>query len=220
MKTESGKYGELPFELGIFEVECKEMMFYQDMPIKMKKPSTYLRLEERLQCFTPIIDASVNDFGLEFGVSELRESYIYISAKRLFQTPGHSFNRPGWHSDGFMTNDINYIWCDKDPTIFNKSDFNLPLDDLLSMEAMGKQALPENDVKYKENQLLRLNQFNVHKVAPVTSIGLRTFLKISFSREKYNLIGNTHNYLLEYDWDMKERSSSRNMPQSNLKPTI
>lgn len=33
------KYGQLPKSLGIFEVECKEMMFYQYMPIKLQYDS-------------------------------------------------------------------------------------------------------------------------------------------------------------------------------------
>lgn len=45
--------------------------------------------------------------------------------------PNCSFNRMGYHSDGFLTDDINYIWCDNNPTIFNISAFNLTLDENL-----------------------------------------------------------------------------------------
>ena len=106
------------------------------------------------------------------------------------------------------------MWCDKYPTIFNKTDFDLPLDDLLSMEEMDKQAMPFNDVQYNDKQLLRLTQFNIHKVAPITKGGMRAFLKVSISKDKYDLIGNSHNYLLDYDWQMKERKQERNIPQS------
>jgi hypothetical protein len=130
--------------------------------------------------------------------------------------PNCSFNRTGWHSDGFLTDDINYIWCDKYPTIFNRTEFHLPLDDLLSIEVMEKQAIPFNNYSYRENQLLRLNQYNIHKVAPVTEVGMRTFLKLSFSKDKYDLIGNSHNYLIDYNWEMKNRKEHRNIPQSIL----
>lgn len=30
------KYGELPNDLGIHQLECDEMMFYQYLPIKLK----------------------------------------------------------------------------------------------------------------------------------------------------------------------------------------
>jgi hypothetical protein len=81
---------------------------------------------------------------------------------------------------------------------------------------MEKQAIPFNNYSYRENQLLRLNQYNIHKVAPVTEVGMRTFLKLSFSKDKYDLIGNSHNYLIDYNWEMKNRKEHRNIPQSIL----
>lgn len=207
------RYGELPKELGIFEVEAKEMMFYQYLPIKMPNETQPI-YEQRLKCFDALVGAICCDYIGEFGLDNYVNSYVYLTAKHLYQMPNCSFNRTGWHSDGFLTDDINYIWCDKYPTIFNKTDFDLPLDDLLSMEEMEKQAMPFNDVTYKENQLLRLNQFNIHKVAAITKGGMRTFLKVSISKDKYDLIGNSHNYLLNYDWKMKQRKEARNIPQS------
>lgn len=207
------RYGELPKELGIFEVEAKEMMFYQYLPIKMPNETQPI-YEQRLKCFDALVGAICCDYIGEFGLDNYVNSYVYLTAKFLYQMPNCSFNRTGWHSDGFLTDDINYIWCDKYPTIFNKTAFNLPLDDLLSMEEMEKQAMPFNDVTYKENQLLRLNQFNIHKVAPIKAGGMRTFLKVSISKDKYDLIGNSHNYLFNYDWEMKQRKEARNIPQS------
>jgi hypothetical protein len=84
------------------------------------------------------------------------------------------------------------------------------------MEEMEKQAMPFHNVTYGENRLLRLNQYNIHKVASVTEVGMRTFLKLSFSKDKYDLIGNSHNYLIDYNWEMKNRKEHRNIPQSIL----
>lgn len=210
------KYGELPKQLGIIKVKCDEMMFYQYLPIKLRNGG-YGEIdgEPRLGCFNELIFKIIDDFIVEFGADEFIDSYIYVTAKHMYQLPNTSFNRMGWHSDGFLTNDINYIWCDKYPTIFNKSEFELTLDDTISMGEMEKQSLEINDVTYSENELLRLNQYNIHKVAPVLQGGMRTFLKVSFSKDKYDLIGNSHNHLLNYKWDMKERKEERNIPQSN-----
>lgn len=211
------KYGQLPTELGIFEVECKEMMFYQYLPIKMKQGN--IKYEKRLNCFKPIIDECIKDFINTFGNNQYQKSYIYITAKYLFQQPNCSFNREGWHSDGFLTNDINYIWCDNNPTIFNTSKFILSENDTNSLTEMEQQANPINNITYKKNQLLRLNQFNIHKVAPIKSNTMRTFLKVSFSTDKYNLIGNSHNYNINYKWKMKPRKTQRNIPQSKISET-
>jgi len=209
------RYGELPKPLGIFEVECNEMMFYQYLPIKLREQAQPV-YENRLKCFDKLVGAICCDYIGEFGLDNYVNSYVYLTAKHLYQMPNCSFNRTGWHSDGFLTDDINYIWCDKYPTIFNRTEFHLPLDDLLSIEVMEKQAIPFNNYSYRENQLLRLNQYNIHKVAPVTEVGMRTFLKLSFSKDKYDLIGNSHNYLIDYNWEMKNRKEHRNIPQSIL----
>ena len=208
------KYGTLPKEIGLFEVACKEMMFYQYLPIKLIG-QTELKTEERLKCFDKIIGTASCDFIGVFGLDMYVESYVYLTAKYLYHKTGCSFNRPGYHSDGFMTDDINYVWCDSQPTIFNSSNFSLSMDDSGSLVEMEEQAMIENEVSYPVNSLLRLNQFNIHKVSEKNNEGVRAFLKISFSKDKYDLLGNSHNYLLDYDWQMKERKSERNIPQSS-----
>lgn len=207
------RYGERPKSLGQHIVKCNEMMFYQYMPIKFPS-NTYPVVEARLSCFEKLLGTIVCDFIGEYGLNAFVDSYVYLTAKHLFQSPGCPFNRPGYHSDGFMTKDINYIWSDRQPTVFNDSEFKLSMDDSLSMREMEDQALPENDFTFPENTLLRLNQFNIHKVAEVDTASLRTFLKISFSADKYDLIGNAHNYLIDYNWDMRPRREQRNIPQS------
>ena len=205
------KYGDLPLSLGIHKIQCSEMMFYQYLPIKMAG-ATYLKIEPRLEVFKEIIGISCCDFigrnGLDYYVS----SYVYLTAKYLYQQAGYSFNRLGYHSDGFMTDDINYIWCDKDPTVFNTSQYALTQHHEFSLTEMDLQSLQEKEVRYAEYELLRLDQFNIHKVADVKTAGMRAFFKLSISKERYNLIGNSHNYELEYSWEMHPREETRNHP--------
>lgn len=206
-------YGSPPVLIENFDINCKEMMFYQDMPIKLVKG--YIRYEQRLDIFSDIIKTSCEDYleNINYGYAG---SYIYVSIKNLFQPANQSYNRPGWHSDGFGSDDINYIWSDRFPTVFNTSKFNLSNDDKKSMREMEEQALPENDIVYPEGSLLRLDQYNIHKVATNTPASMRTFVKVTFSKNKFNLLGNTHNYLLDYDWEMKPRGLDRNIPTQNV----
>lgn len=208
------EYGELPTKLGDFKIDCEEMMFYQYLPIKMIGDVNPI-YETRLKIFDKLVGAVCCDYIGEFGLDNYINSYLFLTSKFMYQPPNSSFNRMGWHSDGFLTDDINYVWCDKYPTTFNSSKFNLTLNDLISMGEMDEQALFENDIIYEENQLLRLNQYNIHKVSEITEGGMRTFVKLSFSKDKYDLIGNSHNYELDYNWEMKERKIERNIPQSN-----
>lgn len=205
------KYGELPISLGIHKVDCKEMMFYQYLPIKLSGQSEP-KAEDRLLCFSQLVGICNCDYIGKNGLNAYVEANVYLTAKHLYAKPGCPINRPGYHSDGFMTDDINYIWCDVYPTVFNTSPYSLTQHHEHSLSEMEEQSLVENEVRYKEYELLRLNQFNIHKVAEVERLCIRTFFKLSFSTEKYNLIGNSRNYLLNYDWPMKERQETRNHP--------
>lgn len=208
-------YGELPKVIDSIEVNVKEMMFYQDMLIKHQRSTKFL-IEKRLDIFLPIIDSAVSDFIYNYGMERYLNSYVYLSAKHLFQPKQEPFNRPGWHTDGFMSDDITYVWSNKNPTVFNHSQFTLTQDHALSIKEMEGQAKPEKNLTYLENTVLRLTQYNVHKVAEVEHSGMRAFVKVSISKDKFDLIGNTHNYELSYDWEMKPRNIERNVPQSNV----
>lgn len=209
------KYGQHPIQLGTLNVNCKEMMFYQYLPIKLGD-SLRPMFEERLNCFTEIIEVITDNYIRTFGWEDYCKSYVYLTARHLYQEPGMSFNRPGYHSDGFLTDDINYIWSNNHSTIFNISDFELTEDNIWSLTEMDDQAKKENEITYPDGSLLRLNQFNIHKVAPIIKPCMRTFLKLSFSKDRYDLLGNSHNYLLDYEWHMKERKVERNIPQSKI----
>jgi len=208
-------YGMKPAKIGQFNIDCKEMMFYQYLPIKMPNMVKPI-YEPRLSCFDEMIGVCNCDFIGEKGLDKYVQSYVYLTAKYMYQKNGCSYNRNGWHSDGFMTDDINYIYSDKLPTVFNYSDFNITLDDFISMQEMDLQALSANDFIHEDNMLLRLNQFNIHRVNENEFEGMRIFFKLSFSNDKYDLIGNSHNHLINYDWEMKERNSNRNIPQSKI----
>jgi len=204
-------YGKLPTSLGIQNVECKEMMFYQYLPIKLSGTHP-MQIEHRLRVFCDMIGQCCCDYIGEYGLDNYVNSNVYLTVKYMFQQKGCSFNREGWHSDGFLTDDINYIWSDKFGTVFNDTDFKLTLDHNKSLSEMEWQYDNRKNIIYSDGELLRLDQYSIHKVAPITENGMRTFFKLSISKDKYNLVGNSHNYLLDYDWVMKEREVERNHP--------
>lgn len=208
----SRTHGQPPATLGLHQVSCSEMMAFQYLPIKLAEQTAVTR-EERLKPFDGLIGAACCDFIGAFGLDRFVHSYVYLTAKHLIQGPGATFNRLGWHCDGFMTDDVNYIWCDKTPTIFNLSKFSLSQDDRLSMLEMDAQADPEHDLTSEPGALLRINQFCIHRVQQPTAVELRTFFKLSISGDRYDLEGNSRNYLLGYGWAMRPRSMERNVPQ-------
>jgi len=208
-------YGALPKWLGVHQVECREFMFYQYLPVKLSG-HTEMAMEQRLECFRPLLGNIACDYVGYFGLNMFVASYVYVTAKRMYQMPGCPINRPGWHSDGFGTDDINYIWSDCCPTVFNNSNFVLSDDDEQSMRDMARQADESNNVMHPDGSLLRLDSRCIHRAADCRAQMLRTFLKVSFSPDRYDLAGNSRNHLLKYDWPMRERRDVRNTPQAPL----
>lgn len=203
------KYGDYPRFVKSINVKCDEMLYYQYLPIKLIDQTEPV-LEARLQCFKELIGTVCCDYVANYGLTKYVKSYVYLTAKVMF----NKCNRAGWHSDGYLTNDINYIYSNHSPTIFNCSKFVLTPDDQISLREMEEQAKPENNYSYPDNSLLCLTQYNIHKCPEKTEPRIRTFVKVSFSKDRYDLKGNSHNYLLDYDWEMRERGVDRNVPQS------
>lgn len=201
-------YGALPEDLGHIHLELSEVFYYLYLPISMPNSSAYT-LPHSLKPFVPLINRVRMNEPLRF----FRE-YVYFTGKRMYVGPGISPNRGGWHSDGFLTDDLNFIWSDCLPTIFNTTEFNVPPDDEESLELFERQAEKINDLSYPNEHMLKLDQFVIHKVGVPEKMMMRTFVKISISPDIYNLAGNSHNYDLNYKWNMVERSDYRNQPAS------
>lgn len=210
MQLTDAIYGAPPVDLGLIDLSPVEMMFWMYCPIKLPRQLSTV-LPRNLRQFDPIINAVIADCS-DIGY----DRYIYITAKTLFATPENPGNRPGWHSDGFLTDDLNYIWCDANPTIFWEPEerFRFPADHAASLPQMN--ALAENDpdhfFTYKPKHLLRLDQTVLHKVDTNIHPGLRTFVKISVSRHRYALRGNSINHELAPDWIYADRQADRNCP--------
>lgn len=188
-----------------------EFCFYQDMLIKL--PDGGWIVESRLQPLSGLIGLTVGDFFATFGHREYAARHIYLTVKRLPQQAGIPINRPGWHCDGFRTDDITYIWSDNTPTEFSTAPFDLLGDEHSSMVRMEEQAKLGQKYAYPDGRLIRMDAACVHRPGLPTQTGVRTFVKVSFSRDRFNLEGNAINPLLNPGWKMRPRGAERNVPQ-------
>lgn len=183
-------YGSLPTEIGKYVINIDEMMFYQYLPISVPEHYGY-HLEDRLKKYSCLVDTVRDDVGLH----DWGSSYVYLTAKTVFTNSHNPGNRPGWHSDGFGTRDLNYVWYDKNPTIFFHDgdlhsftdDHNISLDE---MENLAEGAM-RHYVTFPCYTLLRLDESVIHKVNLDIPDGVRSFVKISVSDKPYSLIGNS-----------------------------
>lgn len=192
-------------------IDVEEYFSYLYLPIKLpgmeKIPSSVV--EPRLTPFIPLIENCVNDFiG---GFKEFTYSYVYLTAKSARQRGGAFFNRPGWHCDGFGTEDINYIWSNIQPTLFSEGGFSVPEDDEQSLAVIEEKANERRVFKGGNNTLIRLDSNIVHRVGPPVE-GHRVFFKLSISKDLYNLKGNSINYKLPLGIEYLHRKPTRNSP--------
>lgn len=199
------RYGSLPVDLGLIDLSPVEMMFWMYCPIHT--PKWGLVLPENLDQYWPILRAVKAYEGERW-----RESYVYITAKVLYVSGNCGGTRPGWHSDGFGTEDRNYIWYDSAPTEFIKDDFALPDDCIDAMLYMEQQARGAHIYTYPNKHLLALTPQVIHRPAEMFETGVRSFVKVSVSKNRYNLVGNSRNHGLSEHWHMVPRQLDRNHP--------
>ena len=253
-----GNYGEGPVAIGragaldLSQV-WTEFMHYLYLPVRIPHsdpgltamPSTYrdgVTLPKALEFLArPVMDALADARAT---APHLNDPYVYVTARRGFASPGNPVNRPGFHCDDFGGSDLNYIWSDRWPTRFVRSNqaLTLPADDTESMrvmEMLGTSA--EIETERWESQrtfngnaerpalwmergpactLLRLSPYVIHDTPLIPEPGgMRSFFKISVSTQRYDLLGNSHNHELGYEWEMTRRAAQRNKPQSTALDT-
>jgi hypothetical protein len=197
------KCGSLPEDMGLIDLSPKEMMFWMYCPIKV--PYGQIHLPDNLKQFTPIIERVLEK-------EYVGSSYMYITAKTLWVSGDYIGNRPGWHIDGFGTDDINYIWCDRAPTEFIYGDFGISDDCEQSMKDMEALAEKNESVFFPDKHLLRLDNTVIHRSPVMFAPGMRTFVKISLSKNVYNLEGNSVNHALGDFIEYQPRNVDRNHP--------
>lgn len=133
----------------------------------------------------------------------------------MFVGGGVTANRPGWHCDGFMSDDLNYVWYDCVPTLFTEWVPELSPDHSLSLKELewADPNLCDYKVVYPNKHLLRLDDKVIHAVdTDVPEQIMRTFVKITVSKDRYNLKDNSRNPLLPDNGVFYDRTMVRNDP--------
>jgi hypothetical protein len=205
-------YGFAPRDLGRVDLAPVEMMFWLYCPVKLAGSSTMV-IPPNLTQFLPLLELA------KYDCRDLwKENYVYLTAKTLWVSPENPGNRPGWHSDGFMTQDLNYVWSDRDGTLFWESEQprEFVQDHVSSLTEMASAASAGPVKQYPDKHLLRLDETVIHRVADFAAPGMRSFVKISVSRHRYNLVGNSINHLLPVNWDLAPRAADRNHPSASI----
>ena len=207
-------YGKMPIYLGRHDFNLPEVMYYLYLPVMMHGEGRHgpedIRLPNNVACTLPIIRVAM---WHATGARGYPYKYAYLSARKGVATPGNALNRPGWHCDGFGTDDLNYVWWTGPGTRFAIQPFEgIVSDHNRSLTQFDEQVRPENVVTYPEKGLYQIAPDVVHATPEITETCWRQYVKISLSDHRYNLENNSYNYLFQYDWPLHSREIARNSP--------
>ena len=207
----------LPQVVGKIDVVHKEMCFTMYMPIKMPEQG----IQDMLNNIPPEFKRSMNELVEQIWMNEesltnLHSKYMYITVKHTYVSPESMSQRMGWHIDSFGSDGINYIWYSDVPTEICAQEFDISENDAQSLRDMEEQSTQDNIITIPSGHLLRLDNKVVHRVSENHDYsGMRTFVKVSISDKKFNLIGNAKNHYMDYDWKMHSRAELRNLESND-----
>lgn len=192
--------------------DLAEVMYYLYLPVVMGDSD--LRLPPNVKCCEDIIHAATNAALYHCNLEGRKPyQYIYLSARKGWASPDNPLNRPGWHCDGYGTDDLNYVWWVGPGTRFAMHPFHdISPDHRRALEQFEEQVqLDHVTDDLPQRHLWELTPEVVHATPIVQAPGcMRQFVKISFSDHQYNLENNSHNYLFHYAWPLESRDVARN----------
>ena len=140
--------------------------------------------------------------------------YCYLTIKKMYVQPNSYGNREGFHIDGFLSDQENFIWsdCEETPTEVSIGKFELSNSHETSLTEMMVQASYNFTEQLKPFNLYDMNHSIVHR--PTKNLNneavLRTFIKVTYSKELFNCVGNAWNYKLPHIRPAVKRNQSRN----------
>lgn len=200
-------YSEQSIRIREFDFDLPEVMYYLYLPVRMPGGGRDIRLPPNVECCRPMVEAAIDQ-----PYPMRHSSIVYLSARKGWASPDNPLNRPGWHCDGFGTDDMNYVWWTGPGTRFTRQIFSgISEDHVESLKQFDERIDPACVWTPPQKTLYALTPRCVHSTPEVKAPGcMRQFVKISLSMERYNLENNSHNYLFDYEWPMHSRDVIRN----------
>lgn len=194
-------------------------LWAMDLPIKM--PRSDIRIPQEFSQFKEFIKKVFTHESITN--PNLNDWYTYLCVDQRPVEPSFSQRRPGAHVDSFPTGRINmnrlsdsiYIGYDCLPTEFCLGNFAFRKGIDTSNNSDILKHFEENTretKRYECYNIVKIDSGHVHQVSMNKNLNTvnRTFIKVVFSPDVFNRVGNDHNYLFEYNWPLYERTVERN----------
>lgn len=187
-----------------------------DLPIKF--PGSDFRVPKELLQFEDII-RRVARFERQYNYSSYDEYYCYASVDQRWVKAGSLQREAPCHVDGFQGAKWNpkvkinhtYVISDILPTTYYVQPFNFDALDEAKHNffwEMNRQVALTNSQYAWQPQPYELNlidAYTVHRGTPADQDCFRTWLRLSFEVRIFNRLGNAHNPMFSYDWQMEPR---------------
>jgi hypothetical protein len=185
-----------------------------DLPIKF--PGTNYRIPQECTQFVGVIQEIA---AYEMAMNPLAHLfYAYLTVDQAPVKKGETQRKPGLHVDGFqgariqpkIMIDHSYVVSDSNPTVFYSQTFQVDhLNEAIHNFFLDfdKQAQEEMTWKPQPFEICLMNAYQVHRSDYAKADSSRTFLRLSFTLRQFDRLGNTHNPLFDYDWNMVPRDT-------------
>jgi hypothetical protein len=184
-----------------------------DMPIKMAGSKEYRIPKEFEQFLEPIsemiaFETAHNEKVIEF--------YAYLTIDQSEPIGRETHREPGLHVDGFQGSRIEpKVECDRSYIVFDcdcPSFWNQSFETVENMDESTQNIFHEFDRTKHYSSEIKCLPFNIYFMdsyavhsANKAKNNKRTFCRLSFSVRKYDRLGNSHNHLFDYKWQMFQR---------------
>lgn len=187
-----------------------------DMPIKF--PGSDYRIPKEFEQFRAVIER-VARFEAAVNGRCLDEYYCYMTVDQGMLRPGALQREAPCHVDGFQGARWNpktrinhtYVVSDLAPTTYYPQAFDFSeLDEARHnfFWEMNRQVAERKSAgawRPQEREINLIDAYTVHRGSEAKEEALRTWIRLSFEVRKFDRLGNAHNPLFAYDWEMVRR---------------
>ena len=212
----------MPVSLGLLSAQERELFSRPgaartlDMPIKF--PGSNFRVPKSLEQFLPVIER-VAHFEKAANPDCFDEYYCYLTVDQGWVKPDTLQREAPCHVDGFqgarwspkVRLNHTYVVGDSIPTTYYPQAFDFSqLDEakhnfFWEMNRQVAQTKSAHAWRPQDNEISLIDGYTVHRGTEAETETFRTWIRLSFEVRKFDRLGNAHNPMFSYAWDMVPR---------------
>lgn len=181
-----------------------------DMPIRLAGDNTY-HLPEEWADLAPILQGIISHEHAHN--PNWRDYHAYLTVDSSEVVKGDQQRHGGLHVDGFQGDRINpktkvnrsYVMTTNGGTRFYPQRFIIP--DVTKYNIFQGFDIQGGHYNIAEDHLIYLmDAYTVHESGTTARNGIRTFVRLSYDVKQFDRAGNSHNSMLNYNWNMVTRN--------------